>query len=762
MTRVSREYKMDKIKVTVIGVGSQSRKYLKYLAGNGKVKIDSLVDIDPNALQAFSDYPDLGLFATVDELLINKKPEVALVCLPHSAHREAVEKLLHAGVHVLKEKPFALDMDEAESYTAIQNNGGAKIAIAMKRRFDPVYRSYHDRFKDRLGDIIQFEATFGKNIENLGEGWRASHAAAGGGALLDMGYHFVDLIVWYFGLPEAISAELSFNNRAGQIYDVEDTANVFMTFAPEGTSKKFSGHLKVSRVSPFEKEEISIHGTQGYLTINKEGAALYDTKGTLIEKIDNSGTGVDSVALMLDTLTLDLMDGREIENTGIPQTQLIQDIYSAYRNKTSALEQAKAEVFAKAESDFPWPLITPETEDAVLKQLHTSVSIYNRSGIFKAFENKFAGYHNRRHALLSNSGTNAIFSMFEGLNLMPGDEIISPAYTFFATISPIVHTGAKPVFVDCGIDGNIDADKIEERITANTKAIIVTHMWGIPCEMDKIQEIAKKHNIPLLEDCSHAHGAIFKGQRCGEFGDAAAWSLQGQKIVTGGEGGIVLTDNDDLYYRAMLQGHYNKRCKQEIPAQHPLQKYALTGLGLKFRAHPLAIAMADQQFDHLNDWLKQKNIYASELLGVIADFDYIIPPNTVDRVPSWYAFVFQVNEENPQGVTAKALHAELQRRGLAEADLPTSTSPVYNLPLFTETQAVMPRLYQSPCVSPGQTFPNADVFYKQAVKLPVWTSPNDRVIFDRYKDVLYKTLTDMFGAPSRSLRATPSEFIPNG
>ncbi len=397
------------------------------------------------------------------------------------------------------------------------------------------------------------------------------------------------------------------------------------------------------------------------------------------------------------------------------------------------------------EPDFVWPPIDASTETAVIQQLHAAISIYNKSGVFEAFESNFAQYHGRKHALLSNSGTNAIYSMFEALALGQGDEIIAPAYTFFATISPIIHTGAKPVFIDCGGDGNIDAKKIEEKITPQTRAIIVTHMWGIPCEMDAIQELSKRHGIALLEDCSHAHGAKFKGKKCGEFGDMAAWSLQGQKIVTGGEGGVLLTDNEEYYYRAILQGHYNKRCKQEIPEDHPLRKFALTGMGLKFRAHPLAIAMANQQFANLDAWLNQKSIYANELTDVISNFGCLTPPNTKDRQPSWYAYVFQVEGDNPHGVSAKSLHAELQAAGLSEADLPTSTSPVYNLPIFTETQVIMPRLYKEPCVAGKQEFPEADKFYNQAVKLPVWAFETDRSIFNRYKDTLYKVLKQLIG-----------------
>ena len=108
---------------------------------------------------------------------------------------------------------------------------------------------------------------------------------------------------------------------------------------------------------------------------------------------------------------------------------------------------------------------------------------------------------------------------------------------------------------------------------------MVTHMWGYPCKMDKLREIANKYGIYLLEDCSHAHGGEYKGKKLGEYSDAAAFSLQGAKIITGGEGGIIITNNKYIYKNAILLGHYNKRCKQEINKNSIDYKYAVTGKG---------------------------------------------------------------------------------------------------------------------------------------------------------------------------------------
>ncbi|MFH1299406.1 MAG: DegT/DnrJ/EryC1/StrS family aminotransferase [Patescibacteria group bacterium] len=388
-------------------------------------------------------------------------------------------------------------------------------------------------------------------------------------------------------------------------------------------------------------------------------------------------------------------------------------------------------------ASFPWPVITPEVEKAVLNQLRTCVSIYDRSGIFAEFEKKYADYYGLNHSLLSSSGTTAIFSMFEGINLQPGDEVICPTYTFFASASPLMYLGAIPVFCDCNPDGNINPEEIAKKITDRSKAVVITHMWGMPCEMDPIIDICRKKGLLLLEDASHAHGATYKGKKAGTFGDASAWSLQGQKIITGGEGGIMLTNNPEIFYRALLQGHYNKRCQQQIPADHPLCEFALTGFGLKLRAHPLAIAIANEQFSHLDQWIGQKQEYVSYWEKEFGKYEFLKMPDYPNRQPSWYAFVMQFDKSRSNGVSiaqfVRALHAE----GLVEVDRPGSTRPIHDLPLFIKPNLALPKLYSNPLTHPGP-FANALLFYENAIKLPVWTFPEDEPIVRKYAEGFHK------------------------
>ncbi len=381
---------------------------------------------------------------------------------------------------------------------------------------------------------------------------------------------------------------------------------------------------------------------------------------------------------------------------------------------------------------FIWPKIEKEEKEAVIKQLDESISIYNRSGIIEDLENELKEYFKSDYSVLTNSGTTALHSIFVGINLGPEDEIICPAYTFYATVTPILFTGAIPILADCDENGNIDPFEIEKKITGKTKAIIVTHMWGMPCQMNKIIDIAKKYNLYLLEDCSHAHGAAINNKFVGTFGDASAFSIQGQKVLTGGEGGFVLTNNPEIYHRTLLLGHYNKRCKQEIPSDSIYAKYSITGMGLKYRIHPLACAIAQQQLKKLNVYLEGRKKHAEYIIKELKNLKGIripkIPKNTMH---SWYAFIIKYIPQELNNVPIKKFHQFLLNNGCVDADIPGSTCPLNILPLFQEPGFLFPTYNNKFSYKKGD-FPNAEKFYKSIIKIPVWDDISDINITKHY------------------------------
>ena len=386
---------------------------------------------------------------------------------------------------------------------------------------------------------------------------------------------------------------------------------------------------------------------------------------------------------------------------------------------------------------FVWPKINKEIERAVIKQLYKTISIYDGGGIFSDFENKFAKYHNRKFAILCNSGTSAIHSMFVAADLKEGDEVICPAYTFFATVTPLLFTGAKPILCDCDENGNIDPEEILKKITKKTKAVVITHMWGVPARMDKLVSICKKKKLLLLEDCSHAHGALFKNKIVGSFGDLSAWSLQGAKNITGGEGGIMTTNNRNFYERALLLGHYNKRCSREIGPDSKWNKYKITGMGLKYRAHPLAIAIADKLFDNIKKNSKFRARYAKELFEVLKNNKHIqLPPAYFDKTikPSWYAFTFFLKDEFLQNNPLSKIISMCQNNGLIDLDNPGSTKPLNLLPLFQDPTNLFP-IYKnkgSRFSYKAGDFPNAEKLFKSLIKMPVGVDKEDNKIMNIY------------------------------
>ena len=176
----------------------------------------------------------------------------------------------------------------------------------------------------------------------------------------------------------------------------------------------------------------------------------------------------------------------------------------------------------------------------------------------KEFEEKFSSYCGVKHGVSCSNGTVAIHLAIEALGIGKGDEVIIPTFTMAATSNAVIYASAKPVLIDSELDTwNIDIDKIEEKITPKTKAIMVVHTYGHPVDMDLVREIADRHNLYVIEDAAEAHGAEYKGKKAGSLSDIACFSFYGNKIATCGEGGMAITNNDEWAERMRkLRNHF--------------------------------------------------------------------------------------------------------------------------------------------------------------------------------------------------------------
>ena len=241
-------------------------------------------------------------------------------------------------------------------------------------------------------------------------------------------------------------------------------------------------------------------------------------------------------------------------------------------------------------------------------------------GPIAEFEQRFVRLTNTRYALAMNSGTAALHSAYFAVGVKPGTEVIVPGYTFFASASPILQCGGRPVF--CDVDPRTllaDPDDVERRVTPLTRAICVVHLWGNPAPLDRFVDIARRHGLALIEDCSHAHGASYRDRPVGSWGDVGCFSLQGPKAVSGGEAGIAVTSDPVLFDRMLVLGHYG-RLKQG-QARNTFDTDFLS-LGLKFRPHLYAILLALGSLSRLEELnqRRQRNydILRSELEDCLA------------------------------------------------------------------------------------------------------------------------------------------------
>ena len=252
-----------------------------------------------------------------------------------------------------------------------------------------------------------------------------------------------------------------------------------------------------------------------------------------------------------------------------------------------------------------WPIVTEEDEEAVLEVLHAGKM--SGTDLTKEFENDCAEWVGTKYALAHPNGTAALQAAMWACEVGAGDEIICPSVTYWASAAPALRLGATVNFADIDPDTLcIDPEDIEHRIGPNTQAIVVVHYCGYPCEMDTIMEIARRHDVRVIEDVSHAQGALYKGRMCGTIGDIGAMSLMAGKSLVAGEGGMIVTDQAELYERCVAWGHYERTGAPSNynPVDKQVHDEALTRYagapmgGVKNRLNQMASAMGRVQLKH--------------------------------------------------------------------------------------------------------------------------------------------------------------------
>lgn len=360
-----------------------------------------------------------------------------------------------------------------------------------------------------------------------------------------------------------------------------------------------------------------------------------------------------------------------------------------------------------------------------------------------AFEKRFARWLGRRHAIACASGSAAVHCAIAALSLRPGDEVVTTPITDMGAITPILYEGGVPVFADVEPSTlNVTAATLRAQITPRTRALVVTHLFGMPCDMAPIRQLAEERGLILIEDAAQAFGATRDGRRVGTFGKVAAFSLQQGKHITSGEGGIVATDDDDIARRVFLYvnkawGYGDPKPDHYFPA-------------LNYRLTELQGAVLLAQLPRIDEFIARRRVAAARLRETLAGTPGLtFPGDPADGTHTWWKFAFFVDADVVEG-GAKALGKKMQAAGVAcvphyiqkpafECALfhDWSASPVTAMPLQNN-----PRRDRSMPLFHRRDYPGAVQALERVVVLP---------INERYTDVHVDHVANVIRAAAREL-----------
>ena len=295
----------------------------------------------------------------------------------------------------------------------------------------------------------------------------------------------------------------------------------------------------------------------------------------------------------------------------------------------------------------PWPSFTQQEADAVKDVLLSNKVNYWTGQECREFEKEFATFAGTQYAVALTNGTVALDVALKALGIGSGDDVIVTSRTFLASASSIVTAGANPVFADVELDSqNISRRTIEAVLTPNTKAIICVHLAGWMCDMDPIMQLAKEKGLYVIEDCAQAHGAKYKGKPAGSIGHIAAWSFCQDKIMTtGGEGGMVTTNDENLWKKMWSYKDHGKSYDSVYNKQHPPGfRWLHDSFGTNWRMMEMQAVIGRIQLTYMPDWTKNRIENADKILKAFDHSNYFtVNRPTDDYLHAQYKCYVQVN-----------------------------------------------------------------------------------------------------------------------
>lgn len=418
-----------------------------------------------------------------------------------------------------------------------------------------------------------------------------------------------------------------------------------------------------------------------------------------------------------------------------------------------------------------WPEITASDRAALERVLDRAELWGPNAPETEALQREWADYVGVRFCLLVGSGTAALHCALVAAGVRPGDEVIVPAFSFVATPMSVLQAGAVPVFCDIDPDTHcVDPRLVEERIGTRTRAVMPVHVHGLPADMDELRALATRHGLALIEDAAQAHGATYRGARTGALGDAAAFSLNGSKNLSAGEGGLYVTDDEEAFIAARRLAIFGEDTPPTPPGRY--RAYWSHGVGWNYRSHELTAALARSQLRRLDTYNETARRNAAALNAGLSDLPGLEPPHVPeDRTCVFYRYRIRIHPDElgftgpPRALRDRLLWA-LQAEGVAASLwqlLPLPAQPVFRRGRFAPWRPGDDDRLEP--WNPG-AHPETLRLLESSIVLgtatePLFNQPSE--LMDRYLEAFEKVLSDreaLFTADYRPVEPWPP--IPAG
>jgi len=362
--------------------------------------------------------------------------------------------------------------------------------------------------------------------------------------------------------------------------------------------------------------------------------------------------------------------------------------------------------------DIKIPFARPFFHDEDILYIKNNIEVILKSGwltnakFVREFESQVAKYTGAKHAIAVSSCTAALHAIMLALRLGSSDEVIVPANTFVATANAVLFVGAKPVIADVDLETyNISPESIQEKITSKTRGIVVVHVGGNPADMKEILEIAEDYNLFVVEDAAHALGSLYQGKCCGTLGLVGAYSFYPTKVITTGEGGMVVTDDDELAYRIRV---IRNSGRETLGAAEVIE------LGHNFRMTELSALLGLVQLRRLDEFIERRNKLAKIYNKELKKFDWIQTQFIRQGNRStYYAYIITLSDDAP--ITRDELIKQLRNHNIGTSVI---YKPVHLQPFYR-------KLFD---FSPGM-LPNAEYIGANNIALPMYNGMRESDVF---------------------------------